>query len=95
MIFQITVVVGNNCFCCERPVTRYFMGRGAHKCELYMFTVTLIELRFTNRREKEKLNIQYLHGNPLINKGKKPPDKSIELSLSGKNHRTRVENFPL
>nr|AFK38361.1 unknown [Medicago truncatula] len=29
-------------FCCERPITRYFMGR-AHKCELYKFTITLIE----------------------------------------------------
>jgi hypothetical protein len=29
-------------FRCERPITRYFMGR-AHKCELYKFTITLIE----------------------------------------------------
>lgn len=63
--------------------------------EPIVFTITLIELRFTNKREKEKLNTQYLYGNPLINKGEKPPDKCSELSLSGKNHRTRVENFPL
>ena len=29
-------------FCCEKLITRYFMGK-AHKFELYKFTTTLID----------------------------------------------------